>query len=79
MPVTGKLDTNIEREEEVVSEIKRTLHSLGADHFFCLYGDDPSGDLVMQFENGEKDQVIRMEVHSWPQDIFERVRCQWKF
>ena len=77
--VTGKLDTNISCEDQVVSEIKRELHSLGADHFFCIYGDHTAGDLVMQFENGETDQVIRLEAHSWPESIFDRVRSQWKF
>jgi hypothetical protein len=74
--VQGKLDTNLAEEERTVAEIKRALHSLHADAYLCTYGDDPAGDLVLKFENGNKAQVVTIEAHSWPDAVFERVTSE---
>ena len=71
--ITGKIDTKIEREDEVRAEIARALAHLNATNYLCVYGDDPAGDLALKFENGDKDQTIVIEVRSWPELIFDRV------
>jgi len=76
--ITGKLDTNLEREEETVEAIERALHYLRADSYECIYGDDEAGDLVIKLENGDDQQTIAIEAHAWPEDIFNRILAELK-
>jgi len=71
--ITGKIDTKIEREDDVRAEIARALAHLNSTNYLSLYGDDPAGDLALKFENGDKDQTIVIEVRSWPELIFDRI------
>jgi hypothetical protein len=72
--INGKIDTKLEREPQVVSEIRRAFETSGGDGYLCTYGDDPAGDLAIKIEHGDALQTVVIEVHSWPQGICDRIR-----
>lgn len=72
--VTGKVDTKLDREEEVVDQIRRAFDRMDAGDYLCTYGDDPAGDLAIKIEHGDVLQTVVIEVHAWPQFICDRIR-----
>ena len=76
--ITGKLDTNTDREEEARTQIRRALKHLKKGGYLCTYADDQAGDLALKFENGDALQTIVIEVGSWPEVIFQRILQELK-
>lgn len=72
--ITGKIDTKLDRETDVVDQIRRAFDSMAASEYLCTYGDDPAGDLAIKIEHGDKLQTVVIEVHAWPQLICDRIR-----
>ena len=71
--ISGKIDTKLDQESTVVSEIESTLSKRGAGGYLCTYGDDPAGNLAIKVEHGDAMQTVVVEVHAWPRSIRERL------